>query len=535
MPNILTSAGVSNAQYSVILEETSDGVVIVDATGSIKKFNKKCERLLGYTADEVVGRCLDQIVSGIDLHAGQLHEFSSGVDQENSRSGFREFDAKSKSGVFIPIEMSFTEVSSDIGTNYIGVIKDVSERKIVKDRLASTETRLLAMSASYPLACVTFDLETMLLTEINEDAEVMFNGSRDQILGLHPSQLSPEFQEDGRLSTEGAKTEIEKTIEDGKNQFFWTHAKLTGELFPCEINTRVAEFDGRKYFVASIRDMTEQRLAEENLRAINEALKAKSIEASLAQAEAEKASAAKSHFMANMSHELRTPLNAVLGFSETMALEIFGSMPNAYREYASHVHSSASHLMEMIEELLDLSRIEAGKVELHEEEFSVSDAINDAVKIVSSAQARPMTDFSLPAYMAEARIFADQRIFRQILINLVGNAAKFSKRGQSIAVNCAIVDEACHVMIQDEGIGIEPGEIDRLFDPYERSQSTIARNSAGTGLGLPISRSLIQLHGGNLTLTSEPHVGTCVEISVPAERVRTYQEHDLWDQVQLRA
>ena len=90
-------------------------------------------------------------------------------------------------------------------------------------------------------------------------------------------------------------------------------------------------------------------------------------------------------------------------------------------------------------------------------------------------------------------------------------------------------------MIQDEGIGIEPGEIDRLFDPYERSQSTIARNSAGTGLGLPISRSLIQLHGGNLTLTSEPHVGTCVEISVPAERVRTYQEHDLWDQVQLRA
>lgn len=535
MPNILAAANVSTAQYSAILEQASDGIIIIDGGGVIREYNKKCEGLFGYAASEVIGGQLDRIIPDIVPDLGSLCVSSPDNDKDVSSSGFFDFFAKTKFGVALPIELSLTQIVSGADKTYLAVIKDVSERKITKDRLASTETKLMALLASSQLTCMTYDLETMQLTDINAEGEILLAGTRDQIVGLRPADISPEFQEDGRPSAEVAKEAIEKTVREGRNRFFWTYKRLTGETFPCEINTCVTEHDGKMIFVASIRDMTEQRQAEENLRAINEALRAKSVEADTARREAEKASRAKSSFMANMSHELRTPLNAILGFSETMALEIFGSMPNSYRDYAGHVHASASHLMEMIEELLDLSRIEAGKVELHEEEFSVCETIKEALHIVASAQSRPASEFIVPAGLIEARIFADRRIFRQILINLVGNAAKFSEPGKTIMVDCALGDGVFKVMIQDQGIGIDAEEIGRLFNPYERSRSTIARNSAGTGLGLPISRSLIRLHGGDLSLTSERGVGTCVTLHVPAERVRSFERESVSDDVRLSA
>ena len=524
MSNILASESVSNAQYEAILEQVSDGIIIVDAAGKIKKYNKKCENLFEYNESEVIGLHLNNIF--VDMSENFKNIFNLSLKDFSKSGEFKSpyFEARSKSGNSLSLDLSFSEISSCSEENYIVIIKDISKGKNTEKRLASTEAKLLATHASALTACMTFDLETMRMIDVNSEAAVMLNGSIDQIIGLHPAEFSPEFQEDGRPSSESAKEAIEKTVENGRNQFFWTHKRLTGESFPCEINTCVREHDGRMIFVASIRDMTDQKIAEENLRTINEELRVKSIEANSARDEAEKASKEKSNFMANMSHELRTPLNAILGFSETMTLEIFGPMPESYREYAGHVHASASHLTKMIEDLLDLSRIEAGKVELKEEEFSVCETLEEAVQIVSSAQSRPACDFILPKYIVEARIFADQRIFRQVLINLIGNAAKFSDRGQRIAVNCARIDGALHLTIQDRGIGIEPDEIDRLFNPYERSKSMITRKSAGTGLGLPISRSLIQRHDGDLTLTSETGVGTKVTILMPALRVRTYRE-----------
>ena len=249
------------------------------------------------------------------------------------------------------------------------------------------------------------------------------------------------------------------------------------------------------------------------------ALEQKTAEAETARREAEHANEAKSTFMANMSHELRTPLNAVLGFSEIMTLRTFGDLSERYREYAEHIHGSAAHLLEMIEELLDLSRIEAGRIELSDNEIHLASMLRDSAQMVASAQQRKPADFVFGEICTQTYLRADSRIMRQLLINIMGNAAKFSAAGQRIMIECSADSDGVRIVIRDNGIGIEPEEIPRLFDPYERSRSEIARKCAGTGLGLPISRSLIRAHGGDMQIASEHGVGTTVTLTIPPGRV----------------
>lgn len=253
-------------------------------------------------------------------------------------------------------------------------------------------------------------------------------------------------------------------------------------------------------------------------------LQEKTTEAQNARAEAEAASAAKSTFLANMSHELRTPLNAVLGFSEIMKLEVLGPMDEKYNSYPEHIHSSASHLLSMIEELLDISRVEAGKVELDESEIQVSDVTKEAVQIVSTAQSREASDYVFLFEPKDVILFADIRIFRQVLINLLSNSSKFSEIGTKIELDFTLNDEHFEFSVRDNGLGVSEEDIKTLFDPYNRSSSEIAHKKEGTGLGLPISQSLIQLHGGDLRMESVLGEGTKVTLTLPANRILSRKE-----------
>jgi signal transduction histidine kinase len=234
---------------------------------------------------------------------------------------------------------------------------------------------------------------------------------------------------------------------------------------------------------------------------------------------AEIANRAKSDFLATMSHELRTPLNAIIGFSEMIFREVLGPVGNPeYRNYAKLVHESGAHLLEIINDILDLSKIEAGKIELSETDVDIGVVVVACVRLVEERARNNVVDLrvSLPDAMPPVR--ADARLLRQILLNLLSNAVKFTPKGGRVSVSAAFEEGRLVLSVVDTGIGMSTSDIERAKLPFTQIDSVLSRKFPGTGLGLPIANSLTEMHGGRLEIESAPGKGTTVRICLPVER-----------------
>ena len=237
---------------------------------------------------------------------------------------------------------------------------------------------------------------------------------------------------------------------------------------------------------------------------------------------AESSNRAKTEFLANMSHELRTPLNAVIGFSEFLQQEAFGPLGHPqYREYLADIHASGHHLLAIIDDILDMTRIERGKIVLDETVIVLEPAIRAAATMVEPIAKRAGVPVSVHAGTPLA-IRADERMLRQILVNLLSNAVKFSEPGAEVSVEVGR-DESGDIAIAviDHGIGIAPEDIERVMTPFVQVAGTLQRNHQGTGLGLPITKHFVEMHGGTLTLDSAPGRGTAAIVRLPTHRVVT--------------
>ena len=267
----------------------------------------------------------------------------------------------------------------------------------------------------------------------------------------------------------------------------------------------------------NLRDNMEKALERE--ARVNIALRTSEQHARELAEQAQAANNAKSEFLASMSHELRTPLNAILGFSEILKAEIYGPLGHdKYLEYADYVHKSGGHLLDLINDVLDLSKIDAGKMELRESAFSVRDVVDDSVLLVRD-KADGLVDIRL-LVDRDCEIRADKRLIKQILLNLLSNAIKFTPRGGAITVGTGeTADGGFEIYVSDTGIGMDQAQLEKAFSHYGQVDSRIARTHQGTGLGLPISLSLARLHGGDLVATSVPGHGTCMTLILPESRV----------------
>jgi two-component system cell cycle sensor histidine kinase PleC len=236
---------------------------------------------------------------------------------------------------------------------------------------------------------------------------------------------------------------------------------------------------------------------------------------------AEGANRAKSEFLANMSHELRTPLNAINGFSEIMVGEMYGPLGARYRDYARDILSSGQHLLALINDILDMSKIEAGKMTLRFEPLSLEEVVEDAVRLVRN-RAETAGLLLRVNFDVLPEVEADYRALKQVLLNLLSNAIKFTPRGGRIVVAAERRDdplgERVRISIQDTGIGISSLDLERLARPFEQIESQHAKTQQGTGLGLALTKALVELHGGLLDLRSAPGQGTTASFSLPVRQ-----------------
>ena len=255
--------------------------------------------------------------------------------------------------------------------------------------------------------------------------------------------------------------------------------------------------------VAVTRDISERKRHERALEAARDA--------------ALDASRAKSRFLANMSHELRTPLNAIIGFSEIMTREMFGSIGPRYQEYSRLIHESGAHLLELINSVLDMSKIEAGKFELSEEMFDLEETAESAVRFLKIPAERAGVVLALSVQPGARLVFADRRAIKQILVNLLSNGVKYTPPGGEVRVAAQVSHggRGIEITVTDTGTGISQSDLERLGKPFEQVENAEVRAKEGTGLGLALVKALAAMHGGEAVLTSALGEGTRVTVQLP--------------------
>ncbi len=397
----------------------------------------------------------------------------------------------------------------------MGVALDITEARRTKAQAQAAESRLRDAIESVSDAFVLFDRRGRLILW-NQGFQDAFAFPQGVVrLGAQKDELN-------RIAAEAIKAEHpsageragvrEVELKDGR----WLQM---AERFTGDGGTVVICAD----ITVIRRQEAERRRAADELRAMvaeleasraNLALLARKYEVAMTRAEA--ANQAKSEFLANMSHELRTPLNAINGFSEIMAAEMFGPLGDRrYKGYAADIHNSGQHLLSLINDILDMAKIEAGKLTLHYEPMALDILCAEAVRLMRGKAQEAQLALTLDCPEA-LRIEADQRGLKQVLLNLISNAVKFTPEGGAVSVTVAPRDaDTVRVSVADTGIGIAAKDLARLARPFEQVEGQHSKSTQGTGLGLALTKSLIELHGGALTIDSEPGRGTTVWFDLP--------------------
>ena len=388
---------------------------------------------------------------------------------------------------------------------FFWVIKPYVEAQKAVERAAETARHKSERHLAQVLGAVVDGIVTSddrgVVQIFNPAAEDIFGYKAEEIIGQSINLLMPSseanhhdrylhsYEKTGRATVIGYGREVQGKRKDGS-------------LFPIDLAISELELDGQRFYTGVVRDITDRKKAEQALIDARD--------------QAERASRVKSEFMANMSHELRTPLNAIIGFSEVARSELFGPLGHEkYNEYVGDIQDSAQHLLELINDILDMARIEADKLEIHEEPVDVAETAISPIHFVTTAK----LDIENRIPNDLPYLCVDARRLKQIMLNVLSNAVKFTPEGGNVVIDAYVGETGGIVLrVEDTGIGMDEDEIERALKPFEQLDTGLNRRYEGTGLGLPLVERMAALNGGMLRIESEKGRGTTVYIEFVPDR-----------------
>lgn len=513
-----------------ILNGTDYAIMSTDRDGKIQTFNAGAERLLGYRAEDIVSKGTPLLFHDLsEIRARRQSPSNGGVqpdsnDVENDVEG--DFDAlvrPAKLGIVeekewtyvhrdghrLPVTLAISALWDSCGhlTGFLCIAKDITSQKQAESALRHSEARYRAIVEDQTELICRF-LHDGSITFANQAYCDYFDISCDDLAEQNFWQrltvddrlfVKDQFQQ---LSPDAPVISYEQkslTVDGEERWQYWTNRAIynrQGELIEYQ---------------AVGRDISDRKQAEAELKTINDRL-------TLANSELHRATRLKDEFLANMSHELRTPLNAMLGMAEGLSEEAFGTINQRQRTALETIERSGQHLLFLINDILDLSKVEAGKLELHKSHVAINSLCQASLMFVQRQAYKKHIQLSaeIPSGLPEIEI--DERRIHQVLINLLTNAVKFTPQGGSIRLRITYSREPkplLHLSVIDTGIGIAAADIPKLFKPFVQIDSRLNRPHSGTGLGLALVHRLVDLHGGDVALKSTVGEGSCFTVNLP--------------------
>ncbi|HEX2078211.1 MAG TPA: PAS domain-containing sensor histidine kinase [Longimicrobium sp.] len=490
--------------YQLLVESVQDyAIFILDPTGQVMSWNPGAQRIKGYTADEIIGRHFSVFYPPEDVAAGKTARKLEVAAREGrvEDEGWR----LRKDGTRFWANVVITALRDESGAlvGFAKVTRDLTQRRENEERLRTSEERFrLLVQSVQDYAIFMLDPQGRI-SSWNEGAQRIKQYTAAEIMGRHFSIFyPPEDVAAGKTEWELEVARREGHVEDEgwrvrkDGTRFWANVVITALRNPH------GELIG---FTKVTRDLTERREAE-----------ARALESARRAAAAEAANRAKSEFLAAMSHELRTPLNAIGGYTELMAMGIGGQVTEEQRGYLEKIERSQRHLLNIINDLLNFSRIEAKQIE-----YDIGRVpLHESIQTVTAMLLPQATEKEIALVVGRCpdgvAARADRVKVEQIILNLCTNAVKFTARGGRVQVECGDGGGRVQVTVSDTGVGIPPDQTERIFEPFVQLGRGLTSQHEGTGLGLAISRDLARAMDGDLTVRSEPGRGSTFTLTLPA-------------------